>query len=268
MSPFGLIIIRTFVSIVVFWAIGFFMPKQKARPAELLILAIGGLFGIAVALVCFTISIRMISPVVYSFIQTMGPIVVLLLSVLFSMESITPKKAIGVIIGISGAVLIVLQNAGSGVAKVSILGIFVAFLSVAGYSAHILILRKVAGRFTPITIMKWMYLWSFLFLSPLGVPELPQQRLFSSEFSLLPLLLLGYTVFLASIVGSFLMPIALKKVKATAVSMYSAIQPLTASTAAIIIGQDVFSWDKPLALILIIAGVYLVTQKTKNKLES
>ena len=265
MTPLGLIITRMIMSLLVFWIIGFFMPKQEARPRELLIIALGGVFGIVIALVSFTMAIRLISPVVYSLIQTMGPIIVLLLSALLSMESITPKKAVGVIIGISGAALIVIQNAGSGAAKISILGICIAFLSVTAYSAHILIIRKVAGKFTPITIMKWMYLWSFILLSPLGIPELPHQRLFTSEFTLLPFLLVGYTAIFASIIGSFLMPIALKRVKATAVSMYSTLQPLTASTAAIIIGQDVFSWDKPLAFILIVTGVFLVTHTASKQ---
>ena len=263
MTPLGLTITRMIVSIIVFWIIGFSMPGEKAKPKELMIIALAGLFGIVAALVCFTLAIRLISPVIYSLIAALGPIIVLLLSVLLSMESITPKKAAGVIIGISGAVLVVLQSSNSVAVKISFLGICLAFMSVTGYSAHLLILRKIAGKFTPITIMKWMYLCSFIFISPLGIPELPGQRLFSSEVTIFPIFLLGYTAIFASIIGSFLMPIALKRVKTTAVSMYSGLQPLTASTAALIIGQDVFSWDKPLALILIVTGVFLVTQKTK-----
>jgi drug/metabolite transporter (DMT)-like permease len=47
--------------------------------------------------------------------------------------------------------------------------------------------------------------------------------------------------------------------------MYINLQPVVASTVSIIAGQDTFSWDKPLALIFIIAGVCIVTQ-TKGEI--
>jgi drug/metabolite transporter (DMT)-like permease len=59
------------------------------------------------------------------------------------------------------------------------------------------------------------------------------------------------------------MPIALSKLKASTVSIYMNLQPLTASIVAIVIGQDTFSWDKPLTAVLVIAGVYLVTGNEK-----
>ena len=61
---------------------------------------------------------------------------------------------------------------------------------------------------------------------------------------------------------------ALKRIRPTTVSMYNNIQPIVASIIAIIIGQDVFSWDKPIAACLVFAGVYLVTQsKSKEEMD-
>ena len=37
------------------------------------------------------------------------------------------------------------------------------------------------------------------------------------------------------------------------------LQPIVASVVAIFVGQDVFSWDKPIAAVLVIAGAYVVT---------
>jgi drug/metabolite transporter (DMT)-like permease len=41
--------------------------------------------------------------------------------------------------------------------------------------------------------------------------------------------------------------------------MYNYLQPLVASYIAIMLGQDLFSWTKPFAAILIFLGVYFVT---------
>lgn len=48
----------------------------------------------------------------------------------------------------------------------------------------------------------------------------------------------------------------------------SLLQPIIASIIAILIGQDVFSWDKPIAALLVFTGVYLVTQsKAKEEVK-
>ena len=261
MTPLGLTITRMIMSLVVFWIAGFFMPREKMTRRDILIIALAGFLGLVISQAFFAIALGLTSPVTMSIIGALGPIIVLLISALLSIESITPKKTIGVILGISGAALVVLQNNNSGASSISVLGIILALLNVISYSVYMIIIRKMAGRFTSITIMKWMYLWSVLILSPFAVSELPRQRLFTSEHSLPAFVMLGYTAFIASVLGGFLIPIALKRIKATTVSMYSNIQPLTASTAAIIIGQDLFSWDKPLALILIIFGVFLVSRR-------
>ena len=261
MTPFGLTITRVTCSLVMFWIISLFIPREKVAPKDILIIGAAGFIGVAVAQTAFTFALRLISPVTMSLIASLSPIIVLLLSALLSVESITIIKAIGVIVGISGAALVILQPGIDSTSSIGFLGIALAFLSVTSFSAHLLIIRKMARYFTPITTMKWMYLWVFVFLSPFGLPELPQQRLFSSEAYLLPFLWLGYTVVFSSIIAFFLMPLALKRIKATTVSMYNNIQPIAASTAAIIVGQDVFSCDKPLALILIVTGVFLVTRR-------
>jgi len=41
--------------------------------------------------------------------------------------------------------------------------------------------------------------------------------------------------------------------------MYSNLQPLITAALAIAVGQDIFTWNKPVALILVIFGVFLVT---------
>ena len=259
MTPLGLITIRVLSGFIVFWIIGFFMPREKTTLRDLAIILATAFLGLLMSQGVFNLGLSLASPVTMSLIASLNPIVVLLLSVLFSIESITPSKVIGVIIGISGASLVVLNNRNSVSFSGNLLGILLALVSVICYSSHILIIRKLAGKLRPITMMKWMYLWAILLLSPIGLSELSKQRLFSRETALLPILQIAYTIVFASIISFFLMPVALKRVKASSVSLYMYLQPIAASTAAIIAGQDVFSWDKPLALILIVSGVFIAS---------
>ena len=45
------------------------------------------------------------------------------------------------------------------------------------------------------------------------------------------------------------------------VSVYTNLQPVVASLVAIAIGQDILTWDKPVAAILVLLGAWLVTRK-------
>jgi drug/metabolite transporter (DMT)-like permease len=72
---------------------------------------------------------------------------------------------------------------------------------------------------------------------------------------------MAFIVVFATVMGYFMIPYAMKYLRATTVSIYTNLQPIVASLIAIAIGQDVFSWDKPVAAVLVLVGAYLVTQK-------
>ena len=75
---------------------------------------------------------------------------------------------------------------------------------------------------------------------------------------------MAFIVLFATGLGYFLIPYAMKFLKATTVSIYTNIQPVVASLVAIAIGQDLFTWDKPLAGIMVLLGAYIVTMPDKS----
>lgn len=111
--------------------------------------------------------------------------------------------------------------------------------------------------------MKWLFVT--LMLLPFGISEISKQRIYNGEtdvsaIAMLPLVLIGSTG-----LYYFLIPFALKYLRATTVSVYMNMQPIVASIASICIGQDVFSWDKPVALALVIAGAMVVTHSPSKE---
>jgi len=264
-TPLGYSLIRISFGLIIYWIISFIAVKEKATPRDFRIILTAGFLGMVVTQISYTVGLSFTTPVTMSLITALIPIAVLLLSTILLMESLSVKKAMGVIIGISGAVIMVLQNRGGGVSSNNFLGIVLGLVSVMAQAVYYIIIRKISGKYTPVTMMKWMFLLGFIFLSPLGIPEFPQQRIFSPEVTLLPLLQIGFVLIFGCVLAVFLLPIALKQIKATTASMYNNLQPLVASSAAIIIGQDIFTWDKFLALILVISGVIIVTQSKSRE---
>ena len=70
---------------------------------------------------------------------------------------------------------------------------------------------------------------------------------------------MAFIVLMATVLGYFLIPFAMRWLSATTVSIYTNLQPMVASFVAIIIGQDRLTWDKPVAALLVLLSAYIVT---------
>lgn len=116
MTPFGYMASRTFAATIIFWVIQSFLPKEKVSPKDLAIIAMGGIMGFVVSQSLTAISLQYTSPVYFSLIVALSPLVVMLLAAVFLKEPITGKKMAGVVLGIAGALLMITQidNSASG----------------------------------------------------------------------------------------------------------------------------------------------------------
>ena len=66
-----------------------------------------------------------------------------------------------------------------------------------------------------------------------------------------------------------LMPIGQKNLRPTVASSYNYVQPLVATLVAVSLGMDTFGWLKGVAVLLVFAGVYIVTiSKSRAQLEA
>ena len=213
----------------------------------------------------------MTSPIDAGLIVTMNPMMVMLISALVLKEPITSKKAGVVLIGACGALLIIWQsyytiNQGHGG---SLMGNLLCFISVVSYATYLVISKPIAQRYSPVTLMKWMFLFSTILMLPFSMQDVVNAKLFSEETSLSALTSLFYVVFFATFLAYLFIPIALKRIRPTTISMYNYAQPLVAATLAILMSQDTLTWDKPIAALLVFTGVYLVTQsKSRADLEN
>ncbi len=188
------------------------------------------------------------------------------LAFFFLHEPVSRKKVIGVIIGIAGAgVLLINADAGGG----NFMGIFFAFASVTSYALYLIIIKSVAEKYSPVTQMKWTYLSASIALLPLALVELPGEPEFFRAATWAQYSEMGFIVIFSTVVAFLLIPFGLKYLRPTTVSVYINLQPIVAASVAIMLGQDNFSWEKPVAGLLVILGAYIVTtsrgKQTANK---
>ncbi|MBQ4224118.1 MAG: EamA family transporter [Prevotella sp.] len=257
-TPMGYMASRCVFAAIIFWVVAAFMPKEKVKPSDLLVLLAGGLLGFVISQTLTAESLKLTTPVYFSFVAALTPIATMLLAVIFLKERVTGLKLFGVALGIAGALLMVYKSWSSGTGSDDLMGILLAVLSVLTWAGYLIITRKVSAKYTAVTQMKYFFLISAIVILPIALME-PQQKLYSAEWGWSGVLEMAFIVLFATGLGYFLIPYAMKTLHATTVSIYTNIQPVVASMVAIAVQQDVFTWDKPLAGLLVLVGAYLVT---------
>ncbi len=260
-SPMGYMLTRCLGAAVIFWIISLFMPKEPVERKDLLIIMLGGLLGFVVSQTLTAWALVYTTPVYFSLIATLTPVATMLMAAVFLKETLNGKKTIGVLIGIAGALLMVFMGWQSGSGTNDVLGIFLTILSLLTWVIYLLITRNVSQKYSAVTQMKWIFLISTLAVLPFAVPEWGQQKLFSAAWAWTGVAEMAFIVLFATVMGYFAIPFAMRYLPATTVSIYTNLQPVVASLVAIYIGQDVLTWDKPVAGILVLLSAYIITRK-------
>lgn len=259
-SPMAYMATRCLGAAAIFWLISLFLPREKVAPRDLTVIILGGLLGIVVSQTLTAWALTFTTPVYFSLIATLTPVATMLCAVLFIGEKISARGIAGVVLGVAGAMLMVFIGWQGGSGKNDLLGIGLTILSMLTWAVYLIITRKVSARYTAVTQMKWVFLASAVAVLPFSWADLQSAPLYSTATQWSGLAEMGFIVVFATVAGYFAIPFAMRYLKATTVSVYTNLQPIVASLVAIALSQDVLTWDKPVALILVLLSAWLVTK--------
>lgn len=265
--PNGLVLLRCAASALGFWIIaGFIRPKPQApkpQRKDILMMLLGGVLGLGGNLLLYINGLSLSGPIDAFVIRTSQPIIVIALSILFLHQSLTKYKAIGILLGLAGALYASIMPH-QGMVKDSFGGDLLVFSSSVSYSFFLILIKPYTQKFDSVTVMKWMSLSAFIITLPFGIRELIQAPVITGNAPLHIWLELGYTLIFATLVGYFLSVYALNFITPLVESAYKYLLPVTGATVSILMGLQKFSWHDPIALILIITGFILINRKKVN----
>ncbi len=258
-SPMAYMATRCIGAAVIFWTISLFMPREHVERRDLAVIVGGGLLGFVVSQTLTAWALHFTTPVNFSIIATLTPVATMLCAALFIGERITLRGAMGVNIGVAGALLMAFAGWQGGSGSNDLLGIGLTVLSLLTWAVYLIITRHVSGKYTAVTQMKWVFLASSVAILPFSWSDLLTAPLYSAHWAWSGVAEMTFIVVFATVAGFFAIPFALRYLKTTTVSVYTNLQPIVASFVAIAIGQDVLTLDKPVALALVLLSVWVVT---------
>lgn len=248
---------------ILFWITSLFTKKEHVPPRDLFMFIFAGLFGLVLNQCCYTIGLSVTSPINASIVTTSMPIFAMILAALILKEPVTGKKALGVLMGCSGALILIMTSAAALSDKVGdIRGDLLCLAAQFSFALYLSLFRPLVRKYTLFTVNKWMFTYATLMILPFTFSHVS-----AIEWAAVPARTWMETLYVVvggTYVAYILMMNGQKTLRPTVVSIYNYVQPLVSVTVSLLTGMGVFSWSQGLAVILVFGGVWLVT-KSKSR---
>lgn len=260
-DAYGFILLRVGGSVLLFWLVWLFMPKEKLALSDFPRIIAAAFFGVAFNMLTFFKGLSLTSPISAAVIMVSTPMIVLTLSAIIMKERMQKRMVFGIILGLIGTAFLILYGKSIGSATNAGLGNFLVLVNAISYGFYLIIVKKLMDKYNAFTFVKWIYLFGFIMVLPFGWSQFQ-----TVNWALVPMDIcwkIGFVVVFSTFLTYLLNLLSMKELKPTTVAVFIYLQPLFATIFAISLGKDELSLVKIGSAVLIFVGVYLVTQKKK-----
>ncbi len=263
-SPLAVSGFRVIGAALLFWVLSLLTPKERVSPRDLVMILLASVFGVQLNQFLDLWGMSFTSSVDAPIIAATVPIMTMVLAMIFLREAITPFKIAGVALGAAGAISIILADGGAiATGTDATIGKIICLFAALSYSIYLTLFKNIITKYSPVTTMKWMFLFAAIVATTLF-----REDLMAVDYSGLSTLGLSSIIFIV-ILGTFVAFLSIIKAQSVipppVVSMFNYIQPIAAVTFSVIIGVGTFNLQKGLATLAIFIGVWLVTRKKHIK---
>ncbi len=272
MGSWALCGIKMMGGAALFWLLAMALPRSIApnetvARKDLVRLFFASMLINAGSQSCIIIGLDYTSPIDGTVICSMAPIFTLALAAILFRQKISTIKGIGVITGFMGAILFVLPGLFGGSATNAVaangsnplLGNALMVASQVFGALYLLLFTDVLGRYSAVTLIKWLFLFSAIVLAPVTATDIIATNWPAMDTA--SWLQLGYIIVFATGLAYFLLVIGQKRVSPTAIAMYNYVQPITAMVSSVAVGVATLTTQNIIATALCLLGVYIVSRK-------
>ncbi len=262
-TPFGLVFLRITGACVLFWIASFFITKEKIETADLKKLIYISLFGVVINQAFFIYGLSLTKPINSAIIMISNPIAVMLFTLFILKEQLTKLKVLGLLLGITGALTLLLFRGSFSFGSETAVGDAMTLVNSMSWAIFVVMIKPFMEKYQTITVMKWCFLFGLIYFFPIGIKDalaINWQQV-PTNIIIAILFIVIATTFFAYLLNMY----ALKALSSSVVSMYIYFQPFLATLFAVWLGKDEITPIKLLSALFIITGVYLASRKKEVK---
>jgi drug/metabolite transporter (DMT)-like permease len=262
LSAPALNVCRVAGSLLLFWVFYFIKPSKAGIVRnDIPRFFLCSITGVVLNQILFVKGLSLTSAIHASLLALVTPILIIFIAAWILKERLTWIKIAGIILGISGAVILILMKDVSHTASNIVLGDVLVILNAISYAFYFVLVKPLMIKYSPVHVIRWVFTIGLLFMLPYGYHSLTitnWQSFNQSDWVCFVFVITGATFFayLFNIFG-------VAAIGASATGSYIYTQPAFAAIIAIIFTGEKYDWIKLVATILIFSGVYLANYKTK-----
>ena len=258
-TPMALFCLRSFGATVLFWIWSLFTaPHEQIEKKDIWKVAVASFLGLFMTQLSFLFAITKTTAIDASIMSTLSPIMTLIISAIVIKERITWSGVTGIALSLVGVMILIFNcvSIRSGADSTSVWGILGMIVNTLSFATYVGVFKPVIQKYSVVTFMKWMFLFSSLMALPFSFRAFGASNLAAVPMSVLWQVI--YVVVGATFIAYFLIPIGQKRLRPVVVCMYTYVQPVIAMVIALALGLDSLTLLKVIATILVFTGVGLV----------
>jgi len=249
---------------LVFWLIAPFTPKEHIEKNDVPKFLVASLLGVVLCQGLFVIGVSLTSPVNASVETTAQPIFTMLLAAIIIGEPITWKKAGGVLLGFSGAIILIYLGTHTDNRAADFRGDLLVLTGQMSFALYLTLFQKLIRKYNVFTFNRWMFTFGALILLCFTFKDMT--NLNSELFSVRIIGELAYIIIACTSFTFLLVVYAQSRLRPTVVSSYNYIQPIVTAIVSVLMGVATIVWQQLIAAALIFLGVWLViTSRAKGQ---
>lgn len=261
-GPYGLNVLRVAISLLCFWSLWAFGKTgagiQRKHWGRFFWCAVT---GVAINQMLFIKGLTLTSTIHAALLILVTPIVVTIFALWVLKERFTFSKALGLSLGIGGAVFLILQRESGQHATNYLLGDLLIVINAISYSVYFILVKPLMQHYSTLHVIRWIFTIGFFMLLPFGWQQTAAIEWNSFQWPQ------WTALFYVSVCGTFLAyyfnAFGIQKLGASVTGAYIYTQPVFAVVIAMLFLTEEMTWQKILAGMLIFTGVYFVNLKRK-----
>ena len=258
-TPMALFCLRSFGATALFWIWSMFTaPREQIEKKDAWKVAVASFLGLFMTQLSFLFAITQTTAVDASIMSTLSPIMALVISALVIRERITWSGILGIVLSLIGVLILIFNcvSIRSGADSTSIWGILGMLVNTLCFASYVGIFKPLIQKYSVVTFMKWMFLFSSLMALPFAFGAFRESNLAAVPMDVVWQVL--FVVVAATFIAYFLIPIGQKRLRPVVVCMYTYVQPVISMIIALALGLDPLNALKVTATVLVFTGVGLV----------
>lgn len=249
---------------VLFWLASLFVKTDRLQRGDFVKVLAGGGLGLFAFIYLFNLSLRYANPIDVSIIMTLPPVFVIIINAVFRHYRPSAGELIGMLLAFLGAAVVIMAHHTDSKASDALLGNLLAIASSVCYATYLVVLEGPTHRYKPISLLRWVFLASFIPCVIL-LPSFGDAALFHSSHVTSPALMVTFVVLCPTFLSYLLINPAIKLIGSELVSIYQYLIPVIAAIASVVMHIAHLHVAQVLAMALIVGGMFMTNRSHGKK---